>query len=284
MEPLDELEDPYPRAPSQTEWDAMPPAERRRAVDALPCTMTEAELSPPEGDPHSGPADATQDVLGEWFGRKGRSLYIGKDLAVYYPDEARFAPDIFVVFDVEPGPRDKWVVSHEGRGLDWVLEVLYSGSRSKDLDFNVKRYARLGVPEYFVYDSRRQRIHGFRLPEAGATKYVPILPQYGRLGSDVLGLDLGVADGRLHFYSANARLAETPELLRDLQDAMTETAARIAELEESLDLERSGREAAEEARVSAEEALALERSGREAAEQRAAELAAKLERLERERR
>ncbi len=264
----EQVDDPYPRAPAQAEWDALSPAERARVVEALPSTMTEAELSPPEGDPHSKPVDVTEDVLGGWFRRKGRSLYIGKDLMVYYPDETRFAPDIFVVFDVEPGDRMKWVVSHEGRGLGWVLEVLHSGDRAKDLKFNVARYARLGIPEYFVYDSKRERIHGFRLPGPDATTYVPLMPQYGRISSEVLGLDLGVAEGRLRFYDATARLAETPELLQDLQNAMTETEVRLASLEASLDEERREREASEEAR--------------EAAESRADALAAELERLKRQ--
>jgi len=46
------IPDALPRAPSQAAWDAMTPAERKRVVDALPCWLTAAELSPPEGDPH----------------------------------------------------------------------------------------------------------------------------------------------------------------------------------------------------------------------------------------
>ncbi len=40
----------------------------------------------------------------------------------------------------------------EGRGPDFILEVLHLGDRKKDLVKNVERYARLGVEEYFVYD------------------------------------------------------------------------------------------------------------------------------------
>jgi hypothetical protein len=42
----------FPRAPTQAAWEAMSEAQRRAVVDALPGTMTEAELHPPEGDSH----------------------------------------------------------------------------------------------------------------------------------------------------------------------------------------------------------------------------------------
>src|SRR5262245_36984624 len=41
-----------------------------------------------------------------------------------------------------------WVVAEEGKGLDFVLEVLHKGDRNKDLVENVERYAQLGIPEY----------------------------------------------------------------------------------------------------------------------------------------
>ena len=44
--------DGFPQAPSQDEWDAMTPAEQARVVALLPGEVTDAELSPPEGDRH----------------------------------------------------------------------------------------------------------------------------------------------------------------------------------------------------------------------------------------
>ncbi len=273
MSEPNDLLDNLPRAPSQAAWDAMSAEERARVVEALPCYMTEAELSPPEGDPHSGPVRSARDALGGFFGAKGRSHYIGCDLIVYYPDRRRFAPDVFVVFDVEPHEREKWVVSHEGRGLDWVLEVLYSGDRKKDLERNVRLYAELGVPEYFVYDSRRQALHGFRLPEPGATAYVPVLAQYGRYPSEVLGLDLCVEEGRLRFYAATAPLLETPEIIDRLRRAAAGFDERLAE-------EARARAEAEQGRAEAEQGRAEEARARAEAERRLAELQARLDELE----
>jgi len=40
-----------PMAPSAEEWARLSPPERARVVEALPAAMTDAEMSPPEGDP-----------------------------------------------------------------------------------------------------------------------------------------------------------------------------------------------------------------------------------------
>ena len=76
-------------------------------------------------------------------------------------------------------------------GLDWVLEVLWAGDRKKDLEDNVVKYASLGIPEYFVYDQKLQRILGYRLP-VGGNAYRPILAQTGLYHSNVLGVDLAI--------------------------------------------------------------------------------------------
>ena len=39
----------------------------------------------------------------------------------------------------------KWVVSGEGKDLDFILEVHVAGHARKDLERNVERYAWLGV-------------------------------------------------------------------------------------------------------------------------------------------
>ena len=71
------------------------------------------------------------------------------------------------VVEPEDDQRMAWVVADEGKGLDLVLEVLHKGDRDKDLVENVERYARLGIPEYFVYDRARQQIHGYPPRRAG---------------------------------------------------------------------------------------------------------------------
>lgn len=65
-------------------------------------------------------------------------MYVGANMAIYYPGEPMFSPDLFAVLDVPDHDRDSWVVSQERRGLD--LEVVVAGKRRKDLHDNVSRY------------------------------------------------------------------------------------------------------------------------------------------------
>ncbi len=272
MRNVEVLED-LPRAPSQAEWDAMSPEERLRIVDALPCTMTDAELTMPEGDGHRLPIRDVEDALGGYFGRRRCTAYVGVDLLVYYPNSQRFAPDVFVVLDVEPHQRQKWVVSHEGRGLDFALEVLFSGDREKDLGRNVRLYAELGVSEYFVYQPKSQHIHGFRLATPDARVYTPILAQRGMYRSEVLGCELATLDGGLRFYADGMPVPLTRELMGRL-NGVVET------LHQRLEVAEAARVAEQRAREAEQQAREAEQQAREAAEARVAELEARLRELE----
>ncbi len=72
------------------------------------------------------------------------------------------APRQEVWADVETHRRSAWVVSAEGRGVGWVMEVLVEGDRRKDVVGNVRRYAALGIEEYFVFDHAHKTIRGER--------------------------------------------------------------------------------------------------------------------------
>jgi hypothetical protein len=224
------MSEDYPRAPSQQEWEAMSEEERARVVDSLPGEVTDAELSPPEGDLHFTAKSGALGALKEHFSRHGRSLYVASELPVYYPGEPRFAPDLLVVLEVEPHVRDKWVVQHEGRGLDFVLEVHAGGSRKKDARLNVARYARLGIDEYFIYDRQRQRLEGWRLPSRWASVYEPLEAREGRYRSEKLGLELVVEAGRLRFYDGSRMLLEYEELVAQLRQQVEQLEQRVEQL------------------------------------------------------
>lgn len=239
--------------------------ERREVVASLPSDLPLSAGAPPEGDTHFEEVVRTRDVLRGYFRRTGRRVYIANNLGVYYPGERLFAPDLLAVVDVELHPRDSWVVDVEGKGLDLALEVLWSGRRAKDLRDNVVRYASLGIPEYFVFDRRRLRIEGYRLPSAHAREYQRIVPQTGRYASRVLALELGIEGHKLRFFHAEAPLPESAELISRLDASLTEAIARS---------EASEQRAEEETRRAQEETRRAEDL-----ERRLAEAVAELERL-----
>ncbi|WP_095992538.1 Uma2 family endonuclease [Cystobacter fuscus] len=274
-----EREDAFPRAPSREEWARMSEEERVRVVEALPGEVTWDEMAMPEGDLHSQAKMGALQALKGYFSRQRRRVYLGTELPVYYPAERRFAPDLLAVLDAETHPRSKWVVSQEGKGLDWVLEVHVGGDRKKDAEYNVRRYARLGIPEYFIYDRARQRLEGYRLPSIEAREYVPITPEQGRYGSEVLGLELQVEEGRLRFWAGHALLLEYEELIARMQEMMEGLQQRADEEARQLEAAERLRQEAERRLADETRRLADETRRREELERRLAESQAELERL-----
>src|SRR5687767_5614690 len=89
-----------PRAPPQEVWDRLTEAERQRVVDSLPSEFEPRESQPPEGDLHTEAVYGARTALRRFFGKTGRSIYVGTSLPVYYPELTMFSPDVMAVLDV----------------------------------------------------------------------------------------------------------------------------------------------------------------------------------------
>ena len=240
-----------PQAPSVAQWERMLPDERARVVAMLPAEVP-FELLPNEGDPHRKAKQGAFDALDGFFRRTGRKVYLSSELAIFYPAEPRFSPDLIAVTDVDPHDRMKWVVATEGKGLDLVLEVHVAGDRRKDEKTNVERYARLGIPEYFYFDRTRLQLAAYRLPAAAAGAprarvYQRMMPQAGRFASAVLGLDLALEGPRLRFFAGNAPLEDAEEMIGRLGSMLDKIIAG-----QEAEAERLAVELAEEQRLRAE--------------------------------
>ncbi len=242
--------------------------ERKRVVDQLPSDFPRDTA--PEGDRHRLPKEKAVDALGEYFRRMGRRVYLSAELPVYYPEESCIAPDVIAVVDVDTHLRERWVVQLEKKGLDLAIEITLSGDRNKDLVRNVERYARLGIPEYFVLDLVAHRIYGYRLNDAKA--YDPIVPQAGRWSCKVLGLELMLENGKIRFYSGSAALLESDELIGRLSTMLDELVQKEQDLALALDEEHQRAE-------KAEEQAADESRRAKLAEERAERLAEQLRKL-----
>jgi Uma2 family endonuclease len=263
-----------PRAPSQAEWDALTVEQRERVIKSLPTEMP-LELHAPAGDRHRKPKERARDALDEFFRRIGRRVYVSSELVTYYPGERRFCPDILAVLDVDAHDRSSWIVSREGKGLDLVIEIHVEGDAKKDMEHNVAFYAKLGIPEYFVFDHRASRVLGWRLREQGSS-YERLIPQFGKLSSQILGLDIVVEEGLLRFYHGTAPLLFKDELVSRLN-------TMVGDLVESRDL--ALRRAEEESRRAEEESRRAEEESRRAQglQSEVENLKAELERLRKQR-
>jgi Uma2 family endonuclease len=250
-------------------------------IEAATDALNQQRLLMGEGRPHGRARMNIASVLGDFFERAGRPVYLASDLPVHYPGEPVFSPDLMAVLNVEdPGDADlrqAWVVAREGCGLDLALEILYHGDPRKDLVDNVIDYARLGIREYIVYDRRRQRLIGYRL-SPGRARYDPIPLRAGRLHSDVLGLDLAIIDDKLRFFLLGGMIPESRELLAQANRMIDDVQDRLAAEEQTRVAAEAARVAAEAARVEAEERATAEAIARHEVEERiAAEVAARAE-------
>jgi Uma2 family endonuclease len=227
-----------PTVPTAEAWRAMTPAERLRLQVEINAALSGPADAMGEGQPHNRAKSRTIDALGLHFKTIGRVVYLAEELAVLYPGEKPFSPDILAVLDVEPSEDDErmsWMVVDEGKGPDLVIEVLHRGNRDKDLVENVVRYARLGISEYFVYDRARQQIHGYRLPEPGAPRYQRILPRLGHCRSRVLGLDLAILGNTLRFLSGEATLPLSADLITRLQGMVESLESKADQAQAQID-------------------------------------------------
>lgn len=256
-----------PRAPTAEQWALMSERDRARVVASLPAEVPRA-LFMSEGDLHRKAKNRAVDALDGFFKRIGRRVYVSSELNVYYPGQPLFVPDVLAVLDVEPHERAKWVVQHEGKGLDLVLEIHVSGEFKKDYELNRKRCASVGIPEYFLFDRTRERLFGWRLPSPNAGAYEPIIPQLGSYSSRTLGLDLALEADRLRFYYGGAPVPEAEDLIARLE-------TMVGELVQRRETEREQLEAAERERQQ-------ERAQREAAERERDDALRKLAQLQAE--
>jgi Uma2 family endonuclease len=109
----------------------------------------------------------------------------------------RTAPDVMVIFDVEPGGRDNYKIWEEGQIPKVIFEMTSPGTRQQDLGFKKDLYAQLGVQEYWMFDPKGEwipeKLIGYQLQ---GEQYIPIVNSQ----STVLNLTLKVEDKLIGFY------------------------------------------------------------------------------------
>jgi len=187
----------------------------------------------------------------------GQRVYVTGDLLVYYEqgNPKKFVvPDVFVVRDLSPGDRRVYKLWVEGKAPHAILEVTSKKTKRQDTVIKPPLYARLGVPEYFLFDPTQDYLdpplQGYRL---AGTQYEPLAADAQKsLVSAELGLRLQAEHGQLRFYRLD-------------------TGARLLTAEEA-------RQAAEQARQAAEQARQAEAAARRAAEAEVARLREELRR------
>ena len=154
-------------------------------------------------------AEAIMNAGGDLGSARPKAL-VAADILVY-PEKGNnrnsIAPDVLVALGLGTHKRSSYFVWEEGKPPDWVLEVASPSTKKKDLDDKRRKYAEMGVPEYWMFDpkgdvypSGTPRLQGLKLADG---EYRPLksrlLDGKRTIRSEVLGLDVRVEDELLRF-------------------------------------------------------------------------------------
>jgi Uma2 family endonuclease len=181
----------------------------------LPPTNLESDEPPLETDLHREQIDLLIRLLKYWW-RDQNDFYISGNLTVYYSAKQTKkqdfrGPDIFVVLGTEKKDRRSWTIWEEGGKYPNVVIELLSDSTAtvdrgakKDLYQNVWR-----LPEYYWFHPETLELAGFRLVNGQYEKITPT--ETGRLTSHQLGLELGIYERKLRWFTDGGELIPFPE-------------------------------------------------------------------------
>jgi Uma2 family endonuclease len=87
----------------------------------------------------------------------------------------RVAPDVFVIFDVEPGGRDNYKIWEEGSVPSVTFEMTSPSTKKEDDGPKKQLYAQIGIQEYWQFDPKgewiTEQLRGYQLMRG---QYQPI--------------------------------------------------------------------------------------------------------------
>ena len=195
----------------------------------------------------------TLEVLRQYLA--GQQATVLSNQFLYYAQgypKLRVAPDVMVIFEVEPGGRDNYKIWEEGQSPAVIFEMTSAGTQEQDKSYKKTLYAQLEVGEYWLFDPKGEwipeKLKGYRLQ--GET-YIEITDGI----SQKLGLRLAVEDTLISFYRLDTgkKLLIPDELASALEESTSQLEAerqRRADLEAELaryreqfgDLNKEGKE------------------------------------------
>lgn len=110
----------------------------------------------------------TLEVLRQYL--QGRQATVLANQFLYYAQgfpKLRIAPDVMVIFDVEPGGRDNYKTWEEGKVPSVIFEMTSKGTQNQDKDYKKTLYEQLEVEEYWLFDPKgewiEEKLRGYRL-------------------------------------------------------------------------------------------------------------------------
>ncbi|OUL37246.1 hypothetical protein BV372_03215 [Nostoc sp. T09] len=176
----------------------------------------------------------TLEVLRQYL--QGRRATVLANQFLYYAQsfpKLRVAPDVMVIYDVEPGGRDNYKIWEEQQVPKVIFEITSKGTQEEDKNTKKNLYEGLEVQEYWLFDPKgewiEQKLQGYRLR---GDIYEPITDSC----SQQLQLRLAVEGKLIGFY----RLDNGEKLLvaDELVEALRQETHKRIEAERQAEQER----------------------------------------------
>ncbi|MCU7834880.1 MAG: Uma2 family endonuclease [gamma proteobacterium symbiont of Taylorina sp.] len=265
--------------PDKQEWAKMTESERQAKEDSIICALEHESSLMGETTIHFNARASASEVLRRFYNGQGKKVFIASDLHTLYPGERAFYPDLLVVFEVEDYHRRSWNVHREKKGLDFVLEIISKSSRRNDQVEKLNLFARLGIPEYFMFDPDKYTLSGFRLDTANEyQQYLPIQPDHSNyLSSSVLGLNLIIDNDKLRFVSPDGlEVLFSDELIHRLNNKLSDKDEIIARARQEKEQERQEKEQERQEKEQERKEKEIEKARADQLEKELAELKANL--------
>lgn len=187
----------------------------------------------------------------------GQQAIVLTNQFLYYAEgfpKLRVAPDIMVIFNVAPGPRDSYKTWEEKQIPSVIFEITSASTRDQDETFKKTLYEQMEVQEYWQFDPNgewiAEQLRGYRLQ---GEAYVPITNGQ----SESLRLRLEV-DGQLlaFFRESGEKLLAPNDLIEALrQETLARQSAEV-QLEQERQRAEQEHQRAEQERQRAEQAEA----------------------------
>lgn len=167
----------------------------------------------------------TLEVLRQYL--NGQQATVLSNQFLYYAQgfpKLRVAPDVMIIFDVEPGGRDSYKIWEEGQTPAVIFEMTSQGTQDQDKSFKKTLYEQLEVQEYWLFDPKGEwipdQLQGYRLQD---DSYVAIIDGV----SQRLNLRLAVEGQLISFYRLDTgeKLLIPDELVAALEESTAQLEA-----------------------------------------------------------
>jgi Uma2 family endonuclease len=209
-----------------------------------------------------------------------QAIVLGNQFLYYEQGQPskRVAPDVFVIFNVEPGGRDNYKIWEEGSVPSIAFEMTSPSTKKEDDGQKKQLYAQIGIQEYWQFDPKgewiKEQLRGYQLENG---QYQPITNSI----SSVLQLKLEVDNSLINSPTALIafyRLDSGEKLLLPVE---LQAGMRIAQQETNL-AKQEAASAQQETNLAKQEAASaqqetnLAKQEAASAQQKSLELAAQL--------